>query len=53
MGSEDLCDAQFVGHDSVEFFEAQIDHQGTYSLCLPWCHIRISWRKRCYKVFSL
>ena len=28
-GSEDLCDAQFVGHDSVEPLEAQIDHQGS------------------------
>lgn len=30
MGSEDLCDAQSVGHDSVESLEAQIDHQGTF-----------------------
>ena len=29
MGSEDLCDTQFVGHDSVEPLEAQIDHQGS------------------------
>ena len=29
LGSEDLCDAQFVGHDNVEFLEAQIDHQGS------------------------
>jgi hypothetical protein len=29
MRSEDLCDAKFVGHDSVEPLEAQIDHQGT------------------------
>lgn len=29
MGSEDLCDGQFVGHDSVEPLEAQIDHQGS------------------------
>ena len=29
MGSEDLFDTQFVGHDSVEPLEAQIDHQGS------------------------
>ena len=29
MGSEDLCDTQFVGHDSVESLEAQVNHQGT------------------------
>ena len=29
MGSEDVCDTQFVGHDSVELLEAQIDHQGS------------------------
>ena len=29
MGSEHLCDAQFVGHDSVESIEAKIDHQGS------------------------
>ena len=29
MGSEDLFDTQFVGHDSVESLEAQVNHQGT------------------------
>ena len=29
MGSEDVCDTQFVGHDSVEPLESQVNHQGT------------------------
>ena len=28
-GVEALCDTQFVGHDSVESLEAQVNHQGT------------------------
>ena len=32
MGSEDLCDAQFVGPIRVESIEAQSDHQGSYLL---------------------
>ena len=29
MGSEDLFDTQFVGHDSVESLEAQVNLEGT------------------------
>ena len=32
MGSEDLCDAQFVGPIRVESIEAQSDHQGSFLL---------------------
>lgn len=42
MGFEDLSDAHFAGHDSVESIEAQIDQQGTMLLCFHWCHKEIS-----------
>lgn len=32
MGSEDLSDALFVGHDSIESILVQIEYQGTLLL---------------------